>query len=303
MRMSRRYLARHPMPLSIAVLAFAVVGLSVVWAGPKDVALPPGPVEIPDMTAAARVDLERNLRWMLDRARSGRASSKARVGVFADAGVWPQGAQSVVRALEQTGETVRVLDRSQIDSAGLTGLKALVLPGGWAPHQRDALGPARLQDLAHWVRGGGHVLGICAGGYLLTKTVRWEKQDFPYPVGLFDGVAEGPVEGLAPWPKMAGVRPSVTDAGRRAGLAAASRADVLYYGGSRFLGAPKGAVLARYPDETAAVIRIKVDKGAVTLSGLHFESAPPAEGATAPPTEPPKHAGALLLRLLGLAAH
>ncbi len=276
-----------------------LLGLAVVVAVPLALARgqdAPPTVEIAAMTTAARVDLESNLRWMLARARSGKDVGAAEVGVYADAGAWPLGARSVVAALESSGTRVRVLDRSQIDGDGLAGLKAIVLPGGWAPFQRDALGSVRLQAVASWVRGGGHVLGICAGGYLLTSTVRWEAQEYPYPLGLFPGTAEGPVEGLAPWPNMAPVRVAVSAAGKRAGLGAAADADYLYFGGARYVDMDEDAVLARYPDGSAAVIRVNAGKGVVTLSGIHFER--PAPDAS--DSGPPPAAGKLLRALLAL---
>jgi hypothetical protein len=72
------------------------------------------------MTEWDRINLERNLRWIVSRERAAR-HNLARVGVFADAGVWHVGAWSIVEALEQKGNPCRVLDRL---------LRRAMLPGG-----------------------------------------------------------------------------------------------------------------------------------------------------------------------------
>lgn len=246
------------------------------------------------MTALDRQDLERNLRWMLQRARAGKGA-KARVGVYADAGVWYRGARSVVDALEQEGIACRVLDRTLLTAAGLKGLEAVVVPGGWAPFERDGAGPAGLKALAAFVRGGGRYLGVCAGAYLVAKEVRWGKARYPYPVGWW-GVVEGPIPGLAPWPSSSPVRVTPTPSGKQRGLGRAAGKAVLYRGGGRFLGAKAGEVLARYPDGTAAVVARRVGKGEVVLSGVHFER--PAPGPKGDAAPPPKLAGRLLAGLL-----
>ena len=51
------------------------------------------------------------------------------------------------------------------------------------------------------------------------KTVRLHGKTYACPLKLFDGVAEGPVTELAHWGQSAGVRLTVTEQGRRRGLA------------------------------------------------------------------------------------
>ena len=249
----------------------------------------------PGLAAEDRANLERNLRWILARERATR-SEKATVGVYADAGAWHPSARGLVGALEGVGVPCRVLDRELLTTEGFAGLKALVFPGGWAPFQRDALGARGQAALKDFVEGGGRFLGVCAGAYLVSREVRWARESLAYPLGLFDGTAEGPIEGLAIWPAAGPARVNTTDAGRKRGLAKLEGATFYYQGGPRFTGGTGAEVLATWADGTAALIARRVGKGELLLTGLHLERPPPADGGDDAPA--PKDAGPLLKALL-----
>ena len=248
-----------------------------------------------------RINLERNLRWILARERSrgvikDSQAGRLRVGVFADAGVWHVGARSIVEALEKQGVSCRALDRSMMRNEELSRFDAIVLPGGWAPFQWAALGEPGLAALQQYVGKGGRCLGICAGAYLISKTTQYDGASYAYPLGLFDGIAKGPVEGLARYPKPGEAKLSVTAEGRKRGLAGLSGAPFYYSGGPCFEGGTGVEVLARYPNDRPAAIRRKVGKGQVVLIGVQLERPTPEKGDDHAP--PPEIAGALLKALL-----
>jgi glutamine amidotransferase-like uncharacterized protein len=253
-------------------------------------------------TSATLADLEnneKNLRWVLARERAATRPGVAHVGVVADLGAWHTGARSVVDALERSGLACRVLDRTLVTSEGLRGLEALVLPGGWAPLQSQSLGPAGLAAVRAFVEHGGCCLGICAGAYLLAREVRWEGATYPYPLGLFDGLAEGPIAGLTAWPSAGPTRLAPTEAGRRRGVGALAQHDVLYFGGPRLVGGSGVEVWATYPDGTPALVRRAVGKGEIVLCGAHVER--PAVDGASDGTGMPAFAPELLHRLVAPA--
>lgn len=257
------------------------------------------------MTEYDRINLETNLRWVVQRERDRAAQqshpsekpvAKERVGVFADAGVWHVGARSIVEVLEAQRIPCRVLDRSLLTRECLSRLEVLVLPGGWAPLQWAAAGDKGLAEIKAFVEGGGRCVAICAGAYLISKTTKYDGQEFPYPLGLFDGIAEGPVTGLAPFPKLGTARLKVTEAGLKRGLAPLNADDILYSGGPCFKNGNQVVVLARYPDNTAAMIARSVGKGEVILMGFHMERPASTTGDDSAP--PPKLAHTLLKSIL-----
>ncbi len=145
-------------------------------------------------------------------------------------------------------------------------------------------------------RRGGRALGIRAGAYAMARDVRWDGAVFPYPLGFFDGTADGPVVGLARWPERGAVRLQVDAPGKARGLEPFAKADVLYYGGGRFVGGSGATVLARYPDGSAAVVEKRVGKGLVVLCGAHLERPAPAAGGD--DDAAPEAAGPALAALL-----
>ena len=285
--------------LLVSVAATTATGPCV----PRAWAAPPASDPREEMTVVDHQNLERNLRWVLAREREHAARvakeatvAAARVGVVADAGVWHPSARGVVDALEAAGVPCIVLDRTLVTKAGLEGLEAIVLPGGWAPYQVAAWGPEGVAALRGFVEDGGRALGICAGAYAMAKDVRWDGAVFPYPLGFFDGTADGPVAGLAVWPARAPVRLAVDAPGKARGLAPFATTDVLYYGGGRFVGGSGVTVLARYPDGSAAIVERRVGKGLAVLCGAHLERPAPAAGGD--DAGPPALAGPALEALL-----
>jgi glutamine amidotransferase-like uncharacterized protein len=198
----------------------------------------------------------------------------AAVAVFADYGVWSGSARALVDAVRGGDQRVRVLDRTDLTARGLSGVRLLFVPGGLAPFQWQAMGPQGLSELGRWVEGGGRLVGLCAGAYLVSREVRYLGQSYPYPLGLFDGTAEGPVKGLAAYPQVGPVSLTLTRSGEKRGLKAIEGATLAYGGGPRFLGGTGVDVLARFPDGTPAVIARRRGRGEIVLSGAHVELAP-----------------------------
>lgn len=207
-------------------------------------------------------------------------TAKTDLGLYAGPGADGDGVRALSQVAFAAGLTLRPLVADAVRAGALEkGVRAVVVPGGWAPNAVAALGRDGAAGLASFVRGGGGYLGVCAGAYLASKTVVWEGETYPYPVGLFDGVATGPVVVLAPWPGKVGT--TLTWAGRHpvaAGLAAERRA--LYFGGPVFA-PPEGgkdtvAVLARYPGGAAALVAFAAGSGRVVLSSAHLEGKPDA---------------------------
>jgi glutamine amidotransferase-like uncharacterized protein len=170
---------------------------------------------------------------------------------------------------------------TRADLAQLKSLRAVVLPGGFAGYEWLALGSEGAARIQAFVENGGHCLGVCAGAYLISKTVRYRQVDYPYPLALFDGVAEGPVAGLPDYPSFGPVKVTVTGEGASRGLGGARDRPVIYGGGPR-------------PDGSAAAIRRSVGKGELEALGVHLELAEELERS------PRTDSGSLLRAALGI---
>ncbi len=236
-------------------------------------------------------NLKKNRAWIAERQGQG----KARVGVMAGAGVWNFGARCLVAALERSGTACQVIDPANMGP--LDGLSALILPGGFAPVEYYGMGWSGCLKVADFTNKGGHVLGICAGGYLISRTVRYQSINYPYPLALFDGTAEGPVAGLPVYPNYGPIQVSLTPAGRDLGLAGLEKRSLLYGSGPRFVGGTGVTVLLTYADGTAAAISRAYGQGKVVAMGAHLECPSDLQDEK---VEPPPGCEKYLLKLLDI---
>lgn len=238
-------------------------------------------------------NLKKNRAWIAERQNQG--EGKARVGVMAGAGVWNFGARCLVAALERSGTACQVLDPGNMPP--LERFSAVVLPGGFAPVEYYGMGWSGCVKVADFTNKGGHVLGICAGGYLISRTVRYQSINYPYPLALFDGTAEGPVAGLPVYPNYGPIQLSLTQAGRDLGLSGVEKRNLLYGSGPRFVGGTGVTVLMNYSDGTPAAISRAYGKGKVVAMGAHLECPPELEGEN---VDPPAGCEKYLLKLLDI---
>lgn len=201
-----------------------------------------------------------NLRFAVKRSRSELRADRT-IGVYIDEGVFPPSAQAVIRRLDEAKTPPLLLLADDFTPEGLKGLKRIIVPGGWAPSILAGLGDHGQKALVRFVEQGGAYLGICAGAYVPCSKVRWEGETIPYPLGLVQGTAAGPVKGRAPWP---------TAETFDLQLDKKKRSRALYAGGASFE-VKDAKVLARYPGGGAAAIEIKRRKGRLILTGAHVE--------------------------------
>jgi glutamine amidotransferase-like uncharacterized protein len=222
-----------------------------------------------------------------------------RVALYTGPGAWPEG----VTALREIflDSAVQLVETStghfRADETDL-----LIVGGGWAPSQRATFGEAGLAEVRRFVAVGGGYLGICAGAYLASHQVRWEGATYSYPLGLFEGTAEGPIVGLPSWPGFGPVdlaivappSPSIPAEGEASSaLAVEASSNALpprltqrslvahYFGGASFSPiTSKQTVLLRYPNGAAATVAFAFEQGRVVLTGPHLEGPRSAEATS-----------------------
>jgi glutamine amidotransferase-like uncharacterized protein len=250
--------------------------------------------------------IESNLLWMIDRAENPPRypNGASLVAVYADAGVWSLGARSVVAALEAREIACEVLDWSRLTPPNLKRFDAVIFPGGFSYFQKLSAGTSGLDAVRKYVANGGRYLGICAGAYLAAKEVHWEGGEFPYPLQLFDGTAQGSIPEIAPWPRAGAAQLKITPAGQKLGLSEANDQRIFYQGGCRFIGGTGITRLANYFDGSPAIIQRAYGpggEGMVVLSGVHFERPAPGQKSRGP-SSPPMLGTVVIPRLLGLTA-
>ena len=248
----------------------------------------------------------KNRRWVIQRQTQKAGSTSAKVGVVVGPGVWNCGAQSIVACLERSKVNCKVFESRELANPALAeeaegtrflkGLTSVILPGGFAPYQWQALGALGLSHIVRFIEQGGRCLGICAGGYLLSSQVRYAGVTYTYPTQLFDGVAEGPIAGLPVFPQVGPVQLTATKLGEELGLASWVKSPALFGSGPRFVGGTNVQVLLKYPDGSTAVFFRPYGQGHVLAVGAHYER-PVTGGEEAPPPVGCERGFKLLLNL------
>lgn len=127
----------------------------------------------------------------------------ANVAIYTDNGVgtWEDGINAFENFLDWKGishERILALDINNTDLRPL--YDAIYFPGGYAWYYKLAINENGLQNIRDLVASGGGYLGICAGAYFACDSVQWEEEGLlDYPLDLFDGVAAGAIDEIAPW--------------------------------------------------------------------------------------------------------
>jgi glutamine amidotransferase-like uncharacterized protein len=233
-------------------------------------------VEVTDLALEDRLNLEQNLRWMLARTVHTSATSRSpTVGLFADAGAEHASMVGITTLLESNQVPVQALLHTDLTTSTLAHFKTIIIPAGDHRILRDTLGEKGQQALAKFVNSGGQFIAISTGAYFASKTVRWFQRSWEYPIQFHTGMAEGPLAEVAPWPSYAQVTLQVTEAGMQHGLTQKLLARCQYHGGPKFVGGEGHQVLARYPDQSAAIIVKKTGKGQVLLVGVDISRITP----------------------------
>ncbi|AAP05390.1 BPL-N domain-containing protein [Chlamydia caviae] len=213
---------------------------------------------------------------------------RTKILIYSDAGVSPYYLRHLMRWLRSSLPSEENLEICRVDGKFLLydplwecTARLLIIPGGAdRPYHETlhGLGTARIDN---YVREGGSYLGICAGAYFACKSLSFDEPDgFLYTadrgLGFFPGRAVGPAYGS--------VFSYTTPVGVRAAPLVFSNLNT--YGWALFNGGPyfehadaytEICVEARYedlPEQPAAIISRRLDKGLVVLSGLHIEYLP-----------------------------
>ncbi|MDQ7087658.1 MAG: BPL-N domain-containing protein [Acidobacteriota bacterium] len=119
-------------------------------------------------------------------------------------GAFPALLTALARALEAAGAAPLAIGSREVWWAALDpeAFDLLVMPGGWAAGYVSQLSGVEA-EIRDFVAAGGGYMGISAGAFYAADTVLWSGQSYDYPLDVFLGSLEGPLDEIAPWPEHA----------------------------------------------------------------------------------------------------
>lgn len=186
-----------------------------------------------------------------------RDDKNAAIVLFNGDGTSPGDVEAIEKILDDNHVAFSTAGSSRLNAmteSDLRRYRLLIMPGGNFMHIGNSLNRAAPANMRSAIQHGLNYLGICAGAFLAG--------DIPgYGLNLTSGIKFGP---YAVWNH--GVRKtavSITDA-------AGATLDQYWEDGPQLSG--WGTVVAKYPDDTPAVVEGSFGDGWVVLSGIHPEA-------------------------------
>ncbi len=173
----------------------------------------------------------------------------------------------------------RYIKSEDILDGVLQGKNIFVMPGGADLSYCKKLNGIGNKKIRKFIEDGGFYIGICAGAYYACRRINFKGKDYDVSgereLGLFEGTAEGSL-------------PFLTDGNYFSDDGAESKAMIslkfkeklskeyfYYHGGPVFIPDSiinhRYGVIAKYEDNTPAIIKGKIGKGNYLLSAVHFE--------------------------------
>ena len=198
------------------------------------------------------------------------------VAIYVGPGAESRGVLYLTSFLESKGYSYSAIDEKDILNGALDKAKVFILPGGWAGEVDEygnkgygSMSAEAVDKIKQFVENGGGFYGICAGAYFATKKVKWENALYDEPLGIFNGLAIGPIDEIAPWPLSTWTSDNISS-NMNLGF---NHTTSLYWGGPYFESNQTNfTILERYGvNGKPATIQFTYYKGPVILTGLHHE--------------------------------
>lgn len=128
-------------------------------------------------------------------------SRTAVVALYSDLGTWEESVQAAEKMFQWMNYTVVLVNSDYINNEGLDDFCVLCVPGGDMYQYAQDISSRGKGNVKNFIRNGGGYIGICGGAYFASEKVFWQGNQLPItPLGVFLGMAEGPVNEIVPYP-------------------------------------------------------------------------------------------------------
>jgi glutamine amidotransferase-like uncharacterized protein len=192
------------------------------------------------------------------KVRDDKKSATASILLFNGTGASPNDVKAVETLLSGNHlnySTVNSLQLNQMGESQIRGYRLLIVPGGNFIDIGNSLSSGTTTNIRNAVKNGTNYLGVCAGGFLAGKFTDYNS------LNLTSGVKFGFYSAENKGVRKASV--SITAAG-------GPTLDHYWEDGPQFTG--WGAIVAKYPDGTPAIVEGTFGSGWVILTGVHPEA-------------------------------
>jgi glutamine amidotransferase-like uncharacterized protein len=119
-------------------------------------------------------------------------------------GAWGASIKAFSKFLEWKGVSYKKVDAAYINNNKLEGVfKAIYFPGGDCDGYNEDINDKGKQNIRDLVANDGAYIGVCAGAEFACDKLIWKGVEYDHGLDLFKGVAIGPIDVIAKYPKYA----------------------------------------------------------------------------------------------------
>lgn len=203
------------------------------------------------------------------------SEKRADIALYSDQGAAKDYTRATQEMFEWLGYTVELIKADYINKVGLDSFRMLCVPGGNMYQYSLDISLEGKENVRDFIRGGGGYIGICGGGYFASEKVFWQGYRLPMtPLGIFPGIAKGPIDEIVPFPERDVVKVDIVDCTHPITQSEPDSVWILYYWGPIFIPNDEAevSILARYDKgDYPAMIAFNYGRGRVFITGPHPE--------------------------------
>jgi len=216
-------------------------------------------------------------------------SEEVIVGIYADEGAAPGCVGPAEKMFAWMGCTNVLLYADDVNEKSLDKVDILYFPGGNSGPYSQKISDAGKYKIRDFVRDGGGYIGTCAGGCFASDTVKWLGYTHTEGhLGLFQGIADGPVNEIYPYPDTGMCEINYTAPGHPITRGLGDKEWIYYWWGPKFIpyeGADVDVIGTYAITDEPALVAFEYGDGRVFLIGPHPEWEEDSDRDGYPPSE------------------
>jgi len=199
----------------------------------------------------------------------------ADIALYTGRGTWEDSVNAIQSMFRWMNYTVRSVSAEFINDNGLEGFHILCIPGGDMYDYAQDISAKGKENIKAFVRNGGGYIGICGGAYFAAEKVFWRGSQLAMTsLGLFAGIATGPINEIMPYPNYTMCKVNIVNYVHPITQSEGNSEIMLYYWGPALMPNADAnvTILGSYDEgNQTTILTFEYFQGRVFLIGTHPE--------------------------------
>lgn len=196
------------------------------------------------------------------------------IALYSGKGTWDKSVTASTKMFEWMDQSVKLVNAEYINNNSLDNFRIICFPGGDMYQYSQDISIEGKEKIRAFISNGGGYIGICGGAYFSAEKIIWQGNQLPMTsLNLFAGSAEGPIDGIVPYPQYGMCQVNIVDTTHVITRSMHTPQWILYYLGPVLK--PSSAditILGKYNTvNQPAILAFEYGKGRVFVIGIHPE--------------------------------